>query len=211
MRIFVLGATGRTGAVFVEQALAAGHELTAFVRNPDKLPAQARLTVVPGDVLDSAALAEAMRDHHVVVSMLGVRSLAPHDFSAQSTAAVVRAAEVSGIRRVVLLSAFGVGETIDKASPGARLMFRSAVKAIQDDKAAGEAFLTASALDWTIAYPVVLTNGPATKAFRAIDLAELDRVPGLPRISREDVAGFLLEAATRERWSRRKVVLTSGE
>ncbi len=210
MRIFVLGATGHTGSVFVEQALAAGHELTAYVRSPDKLPAQARLIVVVGDVLDADALAEAMRGHEAVVSMLGVRSLAPHDFSANSTAAIVRAAEAAGIRRVVLLSAFGTGETIDKASTVAKLAFRSAVRGIQDDKAAGEEVLVASALDWTIAYPVVLSNGPAS-GYHAVDLAELDHVPGLPRISRADVAAFLLKAATSERWSRRKVVLTSED
>jgi putative NADH-flavin reductase len=209
MRIFVLGATGHTGSVFVEQALAAGHELTAYVRSPEKIPAQARLIVVVGDVLDADALAEAMRGHDAVVSMLGVRSLAPHDFSAKSTTAISRAAEASGTLRVVLMSAFGTGETIDKASAGAKLVFRSATKGIQDDKAAGEEVLTASALDWTIVYPVVLSNGPATDTYRAVDLAELDHVPGLPRISRADVAAFLLEAAGGEKWSRRKVVLTS--
>lgn len=210
MRIFVLGATGHTGSVFVEQALAAGHELTAYVRSPEKLPVQARLIVVAGDVLDVGALAEAMRGHDAVVSMLGVRSLAPHDFSAKSTTAIVRAAEASGTRRVVLMSAFGTGETIEKASTVARLAFRSATRAIQDDKAAGEDVLTASALDWTIAYPVVLSNGPAT-GFHAVDLAEVDHVPGLPRISRADVAAFLLKAATGEKWSRRKVVLTTED
>jgi putative NADH-flavin reductase len=210
VRIFVLGATGHTGSVFVEQALAAGHELTAYVRSPDKLPVQARLFVVAGDVLDPVPLAEAMRGHDAVVSMLGVRSLAPHDFSAKSTTAIVAAAEGSGVRRVVLMSAFGTGETIDKASTGARLMFRSAAKGIQDDKAAGEEVLVASALDWTIAYPVVLSNGPAT-GYHAVDLAELDHVPGLPRISRADVAAFLLKAASGEKWSRRKVVLTSED
>jgi putative NADH-flavin reductase len=211
VRILVLGATGSTGTVFVEQALAAGHELTGFVRSPDKLPAQARLEVVPGDVLDSGALAQAMRGHDAVVSMLGVRSLAPHDFSAESTASIVTAAERSGTGRVVLQSAFGVGETIDKASTVAKLGFRSAMRAVQDDKAAGEAYLTASDLDWTIVYPVVLSNGPATGAFRAVDLAELEHVPGLPRISRADVAAFLLQAAGSSEWSRRKVVLTSGD
>jgi putative NADH-flavin reductase len=208
VRIFVLGGTGHTGTVFVEQALAAGHELTAFVRSPDKLPSQARLTVVSGDVLDVAALAAAMPGHDAVVSMLGVRSLATHDFSEKSTATITRAAEQSGTRRVVIMSAFGVGDSIDKASIAMKLVLRSAAKPVQDDKEAGELVLRASDLDWTIVYAVVLSNGPATTTYRAIDLAELDHLPGVPRISRADVAAFLLEAAGDPRWTRRRVVVT---
>jgi putative NADH-flavin reductase len=208
MKIFVLGATGHTGKVFVERALAAGHELTAVVRSPDKLPSQAQLIVVPGDVLDADALSEAMRGTDAVVSMLGVRSLAAHGFIEKSTASIVRAAETSGTRRVVVMSAFGVGETMDKASGGMKFMLRSAASSIQDDKEAGERVLTASELDWTIVYSVILTNGAAA-GFRAVDLDELERLPGYPRISRSDVAAFLLEAAGDAKWSRRKVVLTS--
>jgi len=210
MKLFVLGATGHTGQVFVEQALAAGHELTAFVRSPDKLPSQAQLIVVPGDVLDAEALSEAMRGKDAVVSMLGVRSLATHEFIAKSTAAIVRAAELSGTRRVVIMSAFGVGETMDKASRGMKFMLRSAASSVQNDKEAGERVLTASELDWTIVYAVILTNGSAA-GFRAVDLDELDRLPGYPRIARADVAAFLLEAAGDPRWSRHKVVVTSKE
>jgi hypothetical protein len=70
------------------------------------------------------------------------------------------------------------------------------------DKAAGERILTGSGLDWTLAYPVLLTNEPASDRVGATDLADLDRLPGLPRISRADVAGFLLTAG----WSIRYTV-----
>ena len=210
MRLFALGATGHTGKLLVDLALAAGHEVTAFVRSPDKLSPRDRLTIVPGDVLQPDALAEAMRDHDALVSTLGVRTLATHDFIARSTAALVTAATTVGPRRVVVMSAFGVGDSIDKASLGMKFMLRSAGKPVQDDKEAGERVLTASDLDWTVVYPVILGNGPA-KGYRAVDLAELDHLPGYPRITRADVAAFLLEAAGDPKWVRRRVVVTGAD
>lgn len=57
---------------------------------------------------------------------------------------------------------------------------------------------------------MLLTGKPSTENVRAIDLAELDRLPGLPRISRADVAAFLLATAVEGSWSRRTAVLTTG-
>ncbi len=105
------------------------------------------------------------------------------------------------------MSAFGVGDSLPKASAIARLMYSSGGKAIFADKAAGERFLTSSDLDWTVAYPVLLTNKPRSGRYRAIDLAELTRLPGMPRISRADDAAFLLSAAREGSWSRRTAVL----
>ncbi|MCF4120538.1 SDR family oxidoreductase [Antribacter sp. KLBMP9083] len=77
------------------------------------------------------------------------------------------------------------------------------------DKAAGESVLAASGLDWTLAYPVLLKNGSGTGA-RAIDLTDLERLPGVPMVSRADVATFLLDSAVAGSWVGRTAVLTSG-
>lgn len=105
------------------------------------------------------------------------------------------------------MSAFGVGDSLPKASALARLMYSSGGRAIYADKAAGERILTSSDLDWTLAYPVLLTSKPKSGKYQAIDLADLTRVPGMPRISRADVAAFLLSAAKDDSWSRRTAVL----
>ena len=210
MKFFVLGATGTTGGLFIEEALAAGHEVIAYVRSPQKLTAGEGLSVIAGDVLDPGAMAEAMRGADAVVSMLGLSGARPHGFSESALRTIVDAAQRSGTSRVLIMSGFGVGESLPKASWLARLMYDSGGKAIFADKAAGEKILTASGLDWTIAYPVLLTNKPKSGAFTAIDLAELEHLPGLPRVSRADVAGFLLDAAVKSAWSRRTVVLTTG-
>ncbi|WP_105974299.1 NAD(P)-dependent oxidoreductase [Streptomyces geranii] len=211
MKFLLLGATGTTGALFVDRAVAAGHEVVAFVRTPSKITPVDRLTVVKGNVRDARALTEAMRGTDAVVSTLGLgKAKNPDDLIADTTRVLVRAAEDSGTKRVLIMSAFGVGDSLAKASAFARLLYKSGGKATFADKAAGERILTASGLDWTLAYPVLLTNKPATGDAHAVDLTALDRLPGLPRISRADVAAFLLDAAVTGAWSRRTAVLTSG-
>jgi putative NADH-flavin reductase len=211
MKFLLLGATGATGTLFVERATAAGHEVVAFVRDASKITPADRLTVVEGDVRDAHALTEAMRGIDAVVSTLGLGKVKdPGNLIADTTRALVRAAEDSATKRVLIMSAFGVGDSLAKASAFARVLYNSGGKAPFADKAAGERILTASGLDWTLAYPVLLTNKPATGDVHAVDLTALDRLPGLPRISRADVAAFLLEAAVEGSWSRRTAVLTAG-
>ncbi|MFD3308616.1 NAD(P)-dependent oxidoreductase [Streptomyces sp. NPDC058656] len=207
MRFLLLGATGATGGVFTDCATAAGHEVVAFVRDPAKLAPRERVTAAAGDVRDADALAQAMRGVNAVVSTLGIgKSKDPANLITDSTRALVQAAEASGTKRVVIMSAFGVGESLAKASGVLRFLYKGG-RATFADKAAGERILTDSALEWTLVYPVLLTNKPAT-AVQAIDLKQLDRLPGIPRISRADVAEFLLSAAVEGTWSRRTAVLT---
>ncbi|MFD3377520.1 NAD(P)-dependent oxidoreductase [Streptomyces sp. NPDC058697] len=207
MRFLLLGASGATGGLFMDVATAAGHEVVAFVRDPAKLTPRARVTTFPGDVRDADALADAMCGVDAVVSTLGIgRARNPADLITDSTRALVRAAEASGVKRVVIMSAFGVGESLAKGSGMLRLMYKGG-RTTFADKAAGERILTDSDLDWTIAYPGLLTNKSAS-GVRAVDLAKLDRLPGVPRISRADVAAFLLGAAVEGTWSRRTAVLT---
>jgi putative NADH-flavin reductase len=211
MKFLLLGATGATGTLFVDRATAAGHEVVAFVRDASKITPADRLTVIEGDVRDARALTEAMRGIDAVVSTLGLGKVKdPGNLIADTTRALVRAAEDSGTKRVLIMSAFGVGDSLAKASAFARVLYNSGGKAPFADKAAGERILTASGLDWTLAYPVLLTNKPAAGDVHAVDLTALDRLPGLPRISRADVAAFLLEAAVEGSWSRRTAVLTAG-
>jgi putative NADH-flavin reductase len=208
MKFLVLGATGATGGLLIEQALADGHDATAYVRDPERLAPRERLTVVAGNVRDADAMAEAMHGTDAVISTLGLgRARKPGNLITDSTRAIVEAAKQADTPRVLIMSAFGVGDSLPKASALARLMYSSGGRAIFADKAAGERFLTSSDLDWTLAYPVLLTNKPKSGRYQTIDLAELTRLPGMPRVSRADVAAFLLSAATDGTWSRRKVVL----
>jgi uncharacterized protein YbjT (DUF2867 family) len=211
MRFLVLGATGATGSLLTDAALDAGHEVIALVRNPQKLSERPGLHVIAGDARDARALTDATGNADILVSTLGVGSTrSPGNLILDTTRAVISAAEQTGLRRVVFQSAFGVGASHPKLSIFMRLGYQLA-PAVFRDKAAGEQLLTATGLDWTLAYPGILTNGPRTGMVTATDLAALTRLPGLPRISRADVAAFLLDAAASDKWIRRIAVITAGK
>jgi putative NADH-flavin reductase len=192
MKLFVLGATGPTGLQIVQQALAQGHEVTAFVRDPAKLPFTGKnLKVITGTLPgDARALAEALRGHDAVISSLGLHNvLKSNGLIENSMRVLVPAMEQQGVRRLIIVSANGVGDTRRHAPLLPRLMYRLLLTGIFADKQAGEDIVRASSLEWTIAYPTLLTDGPRTGAYRAGERLELN---GMPKISRANVADFVL-------------------
>jgi uncharacterized protein YbjT (DUF2867 family) len=199
MKLSVLGAAGATGIPLVEQALAAGHEVTALVRSGQKLAANPNLHVVEGDATDRAAVSEAMNGGDAVISVLGARG----PVMAEATRAIVGAATQKGPERVVMLSSFGVAR--DRLTPLTKLVTGMAMGSQIKDKTAGEDVLRASGLDWTIVYATKLTNAPETEA-RVVP--ESEKVRMSQNISRAGVASFLLQAATEDLYSRRGVVIT---
>lgn len=192
MKLLVLGATGATGQQIVTQALERAHEVTAFVRDPDKLTiGRDRVRVVTGSVTEAGgALAEAVRGQDAVISALGLgNSLKSSKLISRSMPMIVAAMESQGVRRLIFVSAFGVGDTRRDVPLPLRIMHRLLLADIFADKKAGEDHLRRSGLDWTLVYPVILTNGPRTSKYRAGERLDLR---GLPKISRADVAEFAL-------------------
>src|ERR1700680_4212655 len=153
MNLLVLGATGRTGSLVVEQALAAGHVVTALVRSPDKLTIRnSNLHVVAGEATDEAAVSRALAGADAVISTLGGTG----SVIADSTAAVVEAARKAGVSRVVVLSSFFVER--DRLDAVTRLLTGVAMGSAIKDKSKGERVLRQSELEWTIVYASVLTD-----------------------------------------------------
>jgi uncharacterized protein YbjT (DUF2867 family) len=209
MKILILGATGATGGLFTEAALKAGHEVTALVRDPSRLAGRPDLRAIAGDVRDARSLAAAADKADALVSCLGVGNTRnPNDLILDTTRAVISAAEQTGLRRIVFQSALGVGASYPRTPILMRLGYQLA-PAVFRDKAAGEDLLTATGLNWTLVYPGVLTNGPRTGEVTATGLDALTRLSGLPRISRADVAEFLLDTATTGTWTRQIAVITT--
>jgi putative NADH-flavin reductase len=127
-RILVLGATGPTGRYIVAQALDQGHAVTGLARRPARLAIQhPHLTTVAGDVAaDERALARVLPGHDVVASALGRgQSLRSDGLIARAALHIVSAMERAGVRRLIFLSAFGVGGTAPHAPWLFRLMFPS--------------------------------------------------------------------------------------
>jgi uncharacterized protein YbjT (DUF2867 family) len=200
MNLTVLGAAGATGVQLVEQALAAGHQVTALARAAENLTlTNPNLQVVQGDATDRAVVSQAVKGADAVISVLGARG----PVIAEATRAVVAATEQAGPDRVVMLSSFAVAR--DRLKPVSKLVTRMATGSQIKDKTAGEEVLRASGLDWTIVYATVLTNGPKTEP-RVVP--ETEKVGVSQRISRADVASFLLQAATDGIYSRREAIIT---
>lgn len=209
MKILVLGATGPTGQQILRQGLAQGHQLTAFVRNPSKLPlSDARLQVLDGALPgDAGALESALRGQDAVICCLGLRNaLKSGGLMVGAMRVLVPAMERAGVRRLMLMSSNGVGATHARSPLLARIMYRLLLSDIFADKAAGEAIVRASSLEWTIAYPTMLTDGPRTGSYRAGETLELR---GMPKISRADVADFLLRELSARAFVRKGVVLSN--
>lgn len=205
--ILVLGGTGGTGRQVITQALEQGHEVTAFVRNPEKLGISSdRLRVVKGDVTDDGpSLTEAMRDQDAVISALGRgMSLKSFGLVTRATPIIIAAMQTMGVRRLIFTSAYGVGATRIDTPLLPRIISRVLLHDLYADKEAGEEELRRSALDWTLVYPGTLTNGPLTERYRVGERLELR---GLPLISRADVAHFLLTQVSDTAYVRKGVLV----
>ncbi len=203
MNLLILGASGRTGLLVVEEALAAGHDVTALVRSPAKVTVRnPRLHVVAGQATDAGDVARAMAGAGAVISALGGGG----SVIADSTRAIVEAAHRTGVTRVVVMSSFLVER--DRMGALTRLITRLAGASKVNDKKAGELLLRQSDLDWTIVYPGPLTDGPASGSVRMLPEGTKRRIS--ERISRADVAAWLVEAAASRQSSRRDVDITGG-
>ena len=208
-RVLVVGATGGTGKLVVAQALQRGHEVTALVRSPQRLAlSHERLRVLTGSMAENgSALDAAVRGQSAVISTLGVgNSLRSSGLIAHSVPALVRAMESEGVRRLIFTSAFGVGATRADVPLLPRILIHLFLRDIYADKEAGEEELRRSNLDWTLVYPVTLTNGPKTGHYRVGQHLALH---GLPSVSRADVADFLLTQVEDHTYFRKGVLISS--
>ncbi|MFI5808081.1 NAD(P)-dependent oxidoreductase [Streptomyces sp. NPDC051561] len=193
MKLTVFGATGGVGQEIVKQALAAGHEVTAVVRDPARFTVTGEgLTVFRADVRDPEELRAAVAGRDAVLSGLGARSTKDAGITTTLTRAVLRAMEVEGTRRLVVVSAAPVGPDPDRqplVDRAAGRVISRVLKPVYDDLRAMEAELAASATDWTSVRPPKLTDKPLTGRYRTV-------VGGTPRsgrtLARADVAHAML-------------------
>ncbi len=148
-----------------------------------------------------------MQGTDAVISALGMGlQTTPNGLMVDATAALIEASAQTGVPRLVMMSSWGVGDTLRRSSIPVRLTYWAG-RRVHGEKAVAEMSLRASTLDWTLVYPVALTNGRPSGRVRARDLDDVDRMRGMPRISRADVAAFLVATAESGAWSRRTVVV----
>jgi putative NADH-flavin reductase len=186
MKLFVIGATGRTGLEIVQQALARGHHVTAFVRSPESIALRnERLTVLKGNAMDEDQLSDALQNHDAVVSTLGPREVfKPNSLLHDSAFATTQAMKRSGVKRLVVLS----GAAHFPGIPNRIVSF--ILRNHMRDSLAMEEIVQASGLDWTIARPPRLTQEEYS-TYRS-------REGAAPKmgfsLARKAVAAFMLDA-----------------
>jgi putative NADH-flavin reductase len=196
MKLTIFGATGATGTELARQALEAGHEVTAVVRDPGRMsvPAQSRLNVITADVMDPASISPAVADADAVITAIAPHGLGRSTLRQDSTRSIMQAMDKVGARRLLFVSGSVVADEGESLylryllKPVARRTFLRNVTA---DFAATEAEIRASGLDWTIFRPPSLDNKPASGAYRVA----VDRnLPHCFAISRADLAACMLTA-----------------
>ncbi|MFF7186244.1 NAD(P)-dependent oxidoreductase [Streptomyces sp. NPDC008222] len=196
MKLTVFGATGGIGQEIVRQALNAGHEVTAVVRDPARLTVTGtNLTVVRADLSAPETVRPAVTGRDAVLSGLGARSRKDAGVATRLTRTVLNAMEAEGVRRLLVVSAGPVGPeaegdgVLDRSLRG---LVSALLKDVYADLREMEAALAGSATDWTVVRPPRLQNKPLTGSYRTV-------VGGFPRrgrlIARADVAHAMLAMA----------------
>lgn len=208
MKVIIFGATGSVGSLFVADALAHGHQVTAFARHPERLQStNPALKRVAGDVFDPKAVADAVKGHDAVVITLGSGMKRSGNVRSAGTANIINAMQDAGVRRLICQSTLGTFES--RANLNffwKRIMFGLLLKPVYLDHHLQEHLVRASGLDWTIVRPGAFTDGPAMGTFREGFGSDERRLK--LKISRADVAAFLRRQLSENRYLRRAVAVS---
>ena len=213
MKIIVFGATGGTGKLIVTQALAKGHSVTAFARQPDGLPHDPHLRVIQGDVFDFKTVVDAVRGHRAVLSALGARSRKKTNLLSDAIPNILEGMRQEYVSRLIVLGAAGIdreyGKYQNALTTGALWLAKStALKYPFADQRAQERLLAASDVDYTIVRAPRLIDGPFTGKYRVLPDA---LPPGALRVTRADVADFMLQQLTDPRFHRQGPYIGAGD
>jgi putative NADH-flavin reductase len=204
MKLTIFGATGGIGRQLVEQALSAGHKVTAVVRNPNKLSNKVRVVTADLSAPDPAAIQSAVEGADAVLSGLGPRPVSEVGIASRGTRAMIQAMQATDVRRIVVVSAAPIGTVPSpgrpkppKNDPGDGFfmrnlfgpMIKAALRKPYADLALMEDIIRDSGLDWTVVRPPRLTDKPLTGEYRT---AFGQNLRGGLFISRADVANLML-------------------
>ena len=211
MNVTIFGATGATGRLLTERCLKAGYKVKILARKPQEFPFAAQVETVQGDSKDIVAVREALRGADLVLSALGARSLKKEDILEDSIPLIVQAMDEQGIRRIIALGSAGALPTsLDKQPAYCRwivqnIVYNTFLKYPVASQISQYKTLSGSDLDWTMVMPPMLMNVPARGNLR-IDGEALPR--NASRISRADVADFMMAQIDNPQWLRKGVYIS---
>lgn len=207
MDVLVVGASRGTGQAAVKALAAQGHRVTAFARSASKTDfGGAEVNTIDGDVYDAAALEKAVIGQDAVVVTLGIsenpinvllrRAKTPTDVRSAGTRNAIEAMTQHGVRRLVVQTTYGLGETRKKLSLAWKLTFSLLLRPQIKDTEIQEVLVRTSGLNWTLVRPVGLTDEDVA---RSPKVSLTDEIVSM-EISRSQVAAVEAEAITRPDW-----------
>jgi putative NADH-flavin reductase len=209
MRLALFGVTGRTGRLLLGQALAAGHMVTALVRDPARVEGPSdRLALVTGDVRAGDCVAATVAGAQAVLSVLGPSANRPDFAVSQGTANILTAMQAHGVRRLVLSTGAGVGDARD--TPGLfhhliTALLKLTARFVYEDMLRVVELVRAADLDWTIVRVPMLTDGSAAGRVR---VGYVGAGTG-PRLARGDLAAFMLKQVSDSTYLRQAPVISN--
>ncbi len=206
MNLTIFGASSPTGKYLVEKALARGDQINAFVRDQTKLGiSHPRLHVLCGDALNYADVEAAVKGSEAVLSTLGPKGK-PTLMAAESTRNIVNAMEKHGVKRLILISVAGIAVPQDKRDKSLiDSLLKLFLRDVFLDRERQLAVLTANKLDWVAVRVPRLTDEEAKRSVKVFFGNPSPRM----KLTRADLADFMLEQLTSDQWLRQAPILTN--
>lgn len=207
MNVLVIGAAGKTGRQVVEQAVAAGHSVTAFIRDSAQYNAPPNVRVLTGDASDQATMSHATADQDAVIDTVGGKTpWRKTEIEQRVARAVVAAAKKHGTRRIIAISALGVGGSTAQATlPFRLLLLPTFLRGSTADKAAMEREIAQAGVPYVLVRPAVLNDQPAVGSVRVLVGVEKGR-----QVTRADLAAFVIEQLTTDTHVNRAVTIANS-
>ena len=216
MNIAIFGASGGTGTLLTQRCLAAGHDVSALLRTPEKFTLRDQGHIIQGSPFDIASVRQTIEGADAVLSALGAKSLKKEDVLERAIPQIIAAMQESlsqakPVRRIIVLGSAGaLPSSLDKQPVWRRwivqnIVYNTFLKWPVVSQISQWNDLSHSNLDWTMVMPPMLTNGPARGAYR-IDGEALPANGN--RISRADVADFMMQQIDNPQWIKRGVYIS---
>ena len=211
MKIAIFGASGATGRLLTKRCYDAGHQVTALLRHPETFPLRLIVQAVHGSAFDPKAVAQTIEGADIVLSALGANSLKKEDVLERAVPLIVAAMQQKNVHRIIVLGSAGAKpDALDKQPAWRRwivehIVYNTLLKWPVASQRSQYATLSTSNLDWTMVMPPMLTNGRGRGKWR-IDPDALP--PNASRISREDVADFMMQQIGNLQWVRKAVYIS---
>ena len=216
MNIAIFGASGATGNLLTERCLAKHDHVTALLRTPEKFLLRDHVRVIQGSPFDLASVRQTIEGADVVLSALGANSLKKEDVLERAIPQIITAMQETAsqpepVRRIIVLGSAGaLPDSLDKQPAWRRwivqnVVYNTFLKYPVASQISQWNNISRSNLDWTMVMPPMLTNARGHGTFR-VDGEALPRNGS--RISREDVADFMMQQIDNPQWVRKGVYIS---